>query len=62
MEKLSTTEILPPLSTEAEADKDTPYSLAQSGGRFADDPFWEQMQESIRRHRREMDAEWDEPG
>lgn len=36
--------------------------LAASGGRFADDPFWEQMQESIRQHRREMDAEWDEPG
>lgn len=36
--------------------------LAQSGGRFADDPFWDEMQESIRRHRREMDAEWDAPG
>ena len=60
MEKISTTEFIPPLSTEAETDRDTPYSLSQSGGRFADDPFWDQMQASIRRHRREMDAEWDE--
>lgn len=59
MEKISTTESTHPLSSEAETESDAPYSLAQSGGRFADDPFWDQMQESIRRHRREMDAEWD---
>lgn len=34
--------------------------LAQSAGLLRDDPFWEEMMESIRRHRREIDAEWDD--
>ena len=33
----------------------------QIAGHFKDDPFWDEMQESIRRHRREMDAAWDVP-
>lgn len=35
--------------------------LAQSGGRFQDDPFWDEMLKSIRRHRREIDSAWDVP-
>jgi len=59
MDKLSTPEATRPLPSEAETDSDALYSLVQSGGCFADDPFWDEMQDSIRRHRREMDAEWD---
>jgi hypothetical protein len=43
------------------ADTLEPNPLAQSAGRFQDDPFWDEMLDSIRRHRREMDAEWDVP-
>jgi len=45
----------------AAPDASAANPLAPSGGRFAADPFWDEMQESIRRHRREMDAEWDAP-
>ena len=33
--------------------------LAQSAGLLRDDPFWDEMMASIRRHRAEIDAEWD---
>ena len=36
-----------------------PHPMLESAGKFADDPFWDEMMDSIRRHRREMDAEWD---
>ena len=48
-------ETKPPKPAAPNAPETNP--LAASGGRFADDPFWEQMQESIRRHRQEMDDE-----
>lgn len=38
-----------------------PDPLLQSAGRYQDDPFWDEMLDSIRRHRREMDARWDVP-
>ena len=34
------------------------HPWASSAGVFADDPFWDEMMESIARHRREMDAEY----
>ena len=43
-----------------EAD-DGPKPFLECAGRFRDDPFRDEMQESIRRHRSEMDAEWDVP-
>ena len=36
------------------------HPWTSSAGIFADDPFWEEMMESIARHRREMDAEYQE--
>ena len=36
------------------------HPWASSAGIFADDPFWDEMMESIARHRREMDAEYQE--
>ncbi|MGI4788907.1 MAG: hypothetical protein ACRYFS_08650 [Janthinobacterium lividum] len=33
--------------------------LLDSAGKFADDPFWDEMLDSIRRHRLELDAEWE---
>ncbi len=36
------------------------HSLLESAGKFADDPFWDEMMDSIRRHRLEMDAAWDD--
>ncbi len=33
--------------------------LLESAGKFADDPYWDVMMDSIRRHRLEIDAEWD---
>ena len=36
-----------------------PDPFLESAGSLANDPFWDEMMESIRRHRREMDAEWD---
>ncbi len=41
------------------ADTQEPDPLLQSAGRYQDDPFWDEMLASIRRHRREMDSEWD---
>lgn len=41
------------------ADTQEPDPLLQSAGHYRDDPFWDEMLASIRRHRREMDAEWD---
>ena len=32
--------------------------LLESAGKLADDPFWDEMMDSIRLHRREMDAAW----
>ena len=40
---------------------DDPNPWLESVGRYKDDPSWDFVMESIRRHRREMDAEWDEP-
>ena len=64
METLHTTDAAPsPPSVEQDAMIDTPESnpLLQSAGTFQDDPFWDEMLDSIRRHRREMDAQWDVP-
>ena len=36
-----------------------PNPLAQLVSHFEDDPDWDVMVDSIRRHRREMDAAWD---
>lgn len=36
------------------------HPWASSAGIFADDPFWDEMMESIARHRQEMDAEYQE--
>ena len=36
------------------------HPWASSAGIFADDPFWDEMMASIARHRREMDAEYQE--
>ena len=33
--------------------------LLDSFGKFADDPFWDDMMDSIRRRRLELDAEWE---
>jgi len=41
----------PPLASEP-----FPHSIMESAGKFADDPFWDEMMDSIRRHRLEMDA------
>jgi len=58
-----TKSVSPAPSAEPDAVTDTPETnpLAESGGRFRDDPFWDEMQDSIRQHRREMDAQWDVP-
>lgn len=32
--------------------------LAEPISHFEDDPFWDEMMDSIRRHRLEMDAAW----
>ena len=48
----------PALDATVDAAEQDP--LLESAGRFQDDPFWDDMMESIRRHRREMDAEWDD--
>ena len=64
METLHTTDAAPsPPPVEQDAATDTPESnpLLQSAGAFRDDPFWDEMLDSIRRHRREMDAQWDVP-
>jgi hypothetical protein len=54
---------IPEPSPESETALEIPETnlLAQSEGRFQDDPFWEEMLASIYRHRREMDAEWNVP-
>jgi hypothetical protein len=51
---------IPEPSPESETALEMPDTnpLAQSDGRFQDDPFWEEMLNSIRQHRQEMDAEW----
>lgn len=36
----------------------SPDPFLESAGHLADDPFWDEMMDSIRRHRREMDAAW----
>ena len=33
-----------------------PNPMLESAGKFADDPFWDEMIDSIRRHRLELDA------
>lgn len=40
-------------------DPPAPNSLIESAGKFADDPFWDEMMDSIRRNRHKMDAAWD---
>jgi|GEM_PF-6086561 len=47
--------------TDVAADTQETDPLLQSAGRYKDDPFWDEMMDSIRRHRREMDAQWDVP-
>ena len=42
-------------------DADEPNPWLEPAGRYKDDPSWDFVMESIRRHRAEMDAEWDEP-
>jgi tRNA(fMet)-specific endonuclease VapC len=37
----------------------SPDPFLESAGHLADDPFWDEMMASIRRHRLEMDAAWD---
>ena len=32
--------------------------LAEPISHFEDDPFWDEMMDSIRRHRQELDAAW----
>jgi len=39
-------------------DPPAPNSLLETAGHLADDPFWDEMMDSIRRHSREMDAVW----
>ena len=48
-----------PISCYPAPDPNQSYSLLESAGKFADDPYWDVMMESIQRHRREMDAAWD---
>ena len=55
----------PTEASQPESQNPTPNPLMlnpmlESAGKFADDPFWDEMMDSIRRHRREMDAEWDD--
>ncbi len=57
-------ETLPPQKSGQEVQTPTPHMplpdpFLESAGHLADDPFWDEMMESIRRHRREMDAVWD---
>ena len=61
MEITKTTRVSLPAASPA-PDTDTPElnPLLESAGLLRDDPFWDEMMESIRRHRQEMDAEWDE--
>lgn len=47
-----------PVSYYPALDPSQSHSLLESAGKFADDPNWDVMMDSIRRHRREMDAEW----
>ena len=42
-------------------DTQEPDPFLQSAGSSRNDPFWDEMMDSIRRHRREMDAQWDRP-
>jgi hypothetical protein len=45
--------------TKPDAQNPAINPMLESAGKFADDPFWDEMLDSIRRHRLEMDAEWD---
>lgn len=60
---IKTVDILPPAGVAGADTADTQEQdpIFESFGRYRDDPFWDEMMESIRRHRREMDAAWDEP-
>ena len=57
--EMSQQEAKKPISCYPAPDPNQSYSLLGSAGKFADDPDWDVMMESIRRHRLEMDAEWD---
>ena len=59
METQKPTELMKPPAHKLVPDPPPPNTLIESAGKFADDPFWDEMMESIRRHRRELDAEWD---
>ena len=61
MESTEMTRTSPP-ATPAALDADTrePNPWLESAGRYKDDPSWDAVMESIRSHRAEMDAEWDE--
>ena len=61
---IKTVETLSPagvIGADTAADTQEQDPMLESFGHFRDDPFWEEMMESIRRHRREMDAAWDAP-
>ena len=51
----------PPTGADTAVGTQEPDPFLQSAGSFRDDPFWDEMMDSIRRHRREMDAQWDTP-
>jgi len=48
-----------PEPDEADALEADPLILL--AGSLRDDPFWDEIMDSIRKHRREMDAQWDVP-
>jgi hypothetical protein len=60
METPSNPEPTKPPAHKLVPDPPAPNSLIESAGKFADDPYWDVMMDSIRRHRREMDAAWDD--
>ena len=50
-----------PVESDA-ADTSEANPLLESASSFRDDPFWDEMMDSICQHRREMDAQWDVAG
>jgi len=59
METQKPTEPTKPELQNPTAEVPTLNPLAEPISHFEDDPFWDEMMDSIRRHRREMDATWD---
>lgn len=58
MEPQKPTELTKPEAQNPAPDASVLNPLAQLVSHFADDPDWDVMVDSIRRHRREMDAAW----